>query len=262
MPSTNPIFDNEAVKVLTSEQAGQVIIVCEHASNFIPAEFDGLGLEQEDLNAHIAWDPGAQTVAESIAAGLNAVLVLGRASRLLFDCNRPPEAVSAIPTQSEIFDIPGNQALSDAQRDERVRRFHDPFRDAIAEVIKVYKPKVMITIHSFTPTYRGNARPVEIGILHDNDTRLANEMLRIADFHTDLKVQRNEPYGPQHGVTHTLTTHAQPGGMLNVMVEIRNDLLTDAESQRVMAEMMTVWIADAITAFDLTANESETPCQD
>lgn len=262
MPNKNPAFENEAVHVLNSEPARQVVVVCEHASNFIPAEFHGMGLSPEELQAHIAWDPGALVVAAHLAEGLNATLITGCASRLLFDCNRPASAPDAIPAQSEIFDIPGNANLSKAEIAERVRRFHDPFCEALTQVLDQNAPRVMVTMHSFTPTYRGTFRPVEIGVLHDTDSRLADEMLRIAEFHTDLKVERNEPYGPQHGVTHTLRAHALPRNMLNVMIEIRNDLLTDAESQRVMAEIMTVWIADAIAGFDLPSAESETLCQD
>ena len=104
-----------------------------------------------------------------------------------------------------------------------------------------------MTVHSFTPIYHGVARTVEIGILHDSDTRLADAMLEIAQAHTDANVQRNAPYGPDHGVTHTLKEHAIKGGHLNVMLEVRNDLIVTSDEQTAMADMLAGWVADACT---------------
>ncbi len=39
--------------------AGAVLLVCEHASNFVPAEYQGLGLVPHALTLHSAWDIGA-----------------------------------------------------------------------------------------------------------------------------------------------------------------------------------------------------------
>ena len=68
------------------------MIVCDHASNFIPQEYGTLGLDAAELKRHIAWDPGALPVAERMAAALDAVLVQSCVSRLVIDCNRPLDA--------------------------------------------------------------------------------------------------------------------------------------------------------------------------
>ncbi|CUH64587.1 putative N-formylglutamate amidohydrolase [Thalassovita gelatinovora] len=255
-------IQNEAVNVLIPEGAGPVVVVCEHACNAIPEDFAGLGVVESVRRSHVAWDPGALPVAQSLAAKLNAALIHGAASRLLFDCNRPSDALDAIPEKSEIYDIPGNQALSDAQRAERVTRFHDPFRDALVGLLDRHIPQVLITIHSFTPVYFDRMRDVEIGVLHDTDSRFADVMINKAKGHTQMDVRRNDPYGPEHGVTHTLKTHAIPRGILNVMLEIRNDLIPDPESQQAMAGMLALWMADTMADFGITSPQSETPCQD
>lgn len=95
-----------AVEGLGSQ--GPYVFVCEHASNRLPSRLGDLGLDSDALNSHIAWDPGALAVARIMAKNLNSVLIHQRFSRLVYDCNRPPEALDAMPSVSEIYTIPGN----------------------------------------------------------------------------------------------------------------------------------------------------------
>lgn len=244
------------VDVTNVEGTGAFVIVCEHASNAIPPEYGDLGLGAAALRSHIAWDPGALGVARHLAELLDAPLVAQRFSRLLYDCNRPPEAPSAIPAVSEIYRIPGNEGLSATARRERADRFYRPFKAALSQAIDDRPvPPAVVTIHSFTPIYEGTSRQVEIGILHDDDTRLADAVLAAAGAGGGLVVRRNEPYGPQDGVTHTLREHALPRRLLNVMIEIRNDLIAAAENQAAMAERLSGWLAGALAA--LTENTSD-----
>ena len=239
---------NEVVGVTNPSGAGPFLIVCEHASKFIPAEFGNLGLEGAALDSHIAWDPGALAVAETMAALLDAPLVAQRVSRLLYDCNRPPEAESAVPVVSEITRIPGNTGLSAADREARVARFHAPFRDTLAGCIdrrlQAGHSPAIVTVHSFTPIFKGVRRETGLGILHDTDARLADALLEATKTRTGLAIHRNRPYGPEDGVTHTLAEHGVARGLLNVMLEIRNDLIGDAASQAAMAR----WLSRCLTA--------------
>jgi predicted N-formylglutamate amidohydrolase len=81
-----------------------------------------------------------------------------------------------------------------------------------------------VTIHSFTPVYKGERRTVELGILHDQDTRLSARL--IAGF-PGVDARLNEPYGPTDGVLHSLTLHAAPRRLPRVMIEMRNDLIAN-----------------------------------
>lgn len=237
------------VDVRNRNGSGSCLIVCEHASKFIPQEYGSLGLDADTLTSHIAWDPGALAVATRMSELLDAPLVSQGASRLLYDCNRPPHEPSSIPAQSEIYRIPGNENLPDAERRRRAERFYVPFRDALAAEIDA-RPStpLIVTVHSFTPVYHGKRREVEIGILHDSDSRLADALLAEAGDNSGFIVRRNEPYGPQDGVTHTLREHALPRGAPNVMIEIRNDLIAHIESQNAMAEQLTRWLDAALAA--------------
>jgi predicted N-formylglutamate amidohydrolase len=223
------------------------VLVCEHASCAIPPSLNGLGVSEDASQSHAAWDPGALAVAQRMSQRLDAALVFSTVSRLVYDCNRPPSASDAMPIKSEVFDVPGNIGLTQADRDARTQSYYVPFQTALAAQIAKISAPIIVTIHSFTPVYHGQNRAVEIGILHDHDTRLADAMLDTAASHTATLVLRNEPYGPGHGVTHTLREHALPDGHLNVMLEIRNDLIQTEPQQSAMGDMIAAWIADAVS---------------
>ncbi|WP_117192463.1 N-formylglutamate amidohydrolase [Rhizobium terrae] len=242
--------DGEPVAVDNPEARGEVLLVCEHASRRIPERYGDLGLSQEALNSHIAWDPGALAVARLMAKSLGAALIHQRFSRLIYDCNRPPNAPDAMREVSEIFRIPGNENLSDAEKSRRTTALYLPFHGRIRQEIAARRARgqatALVTVHSFTPVYFGRERPVEIGILHDSDSRLADRMLKAAADTRLYRVERNEPYGPADGVTHTLEVHALPAGLLNVMIEIRNDLITDETGQGVAADFLTGLLRESL----------------
>ncbi|WP_282059874.1 N-formylglutamate amidohydrolase [Roseobacter litoralis] len=245
MNQTQQMNNDAVVEVLNASGASDIVLVCEHASAFIPTALNDLGLSAEARHSHAAWDPGAKAVACEMARQLDAPLVASKVSRLVYDCNRPPDAPSAMPERSEVFDIPGNKNLTRNDRETRVARYYTPFHDRLKQVLSTKPDPVVVTIHSFTPIYQGIQREVEVGILHDQDTRLADAMLE-AETGTFV-TRRNDPYGPADGVTHTLKEHALPQGRRNVMIEIRNDLIETADAQTSMAIQMSRWVADAVT---------------
>ena len=246
--------ESDVVTVLNRDGGSHVVLVCEHASNHIPARYGDLGLTKELRSSHIAWDPGALGVAVHVGKVLSARVVAGNISRLVYDCNRPPDACDAIPARSEIFDIPGNVNLNPEERDARIRDVYRPFEERLHATMQAASgPARLVTLHSFTPVYCGKRRDVEIGVLHDADRRLADAMLHTAAAHTDHVVRRNEPYGPGDGVTHTLKLHGVAQGLPNVMIEIRNDLIATEAQQRGMGEMIGAWLTEALSMVDAGA---------
>ena len=242
--------DGEPVSEVNIRGQGEVLLICEHASRRLPVRLGSLGLEEAALQAHIAWDPGALAVAQLMSRSLDAALIYQNFSRLAYDCNRPPEAEDAMPVRSEIYDIPGNAGLSELQRDARTEAIYLPFRRAIAQRIAertaAGRSTVLVTMHSFTPVYRGVSRDVEVGILHDSDSSLADRMLALADADGRYHVRRNEPYGPADGVTHTLKEHGLANAIRNVMIEVRNDLIRDEIGQGVMADFLVGLIRESL----------------
>ncbi len=157
------------------------MILCDHASNRIPEAFQSFGFAEEALQTHIAWDPGALAVARLLSAKLDAPLFWPDASRLIIDCNRAPDASSLIVTESEGRPVPANRGLSEEERSRRLANIHAPFHDAIDACLtrrmSSARPTALIAIHSFTPVYFGKARPWQIGILFDDDRRLADLLI-------------------------------------------------------------------------------------
>ena len=208
------------------------VFVCEHASNRVPAALGDLGLDPDQFDRHIAWDPGAALVTHGLAARFDAASVLQRYSRLVIDCNREPHLPDAITTLSEDTPIPGNIGLDDDARRGRIAAIWAPFHAALDKLlgrrIADGRPTILVTIHSFTPVYRGLRRPWHVGLISTDDRRLAEPMLASLARAGDLVVGDNQPYSAKDNVDYTIRRHGRERGLPHVMIEIRNDLIASS----------------------------------
>ncbi|TIS61857.1 MAG: N-formylglutamate amidohydrolase [Mesorhizobium sp.] len=239
---------SETVRVTNPGGSSPFVLTCDHASNFLPAAFGTLGLPVEDLSRHIAWDPGALPVATRMAGALDATLVETRVSRLVIDCNRPLDAPDLVPPVSETTAIPGNAGLSDRERAARVDLAWRPFHDTIAKIIEQRLARGqetrLVSVHSFTPVYKGRSRPWHIGIIHDDDRRLAAPLISALQRLSGVTVGVNEPYSPADRVYFTLERHARSRGLACAMIEIRNDEISGETGQRKWADLLTGIFSD------------------
>lgn len=244
-----------------SEGRAPILLVCEHASARLPEQLGTLGLAPEELLEHIAWDLGALDLALALSARLDAPLVHAGMSRLVHDCNRPPHSPTAVRAVSERFTIPGNRGLSSQARAQRVEHCYEPFRALLERTITARTadaagdpdaaarvPLTIVTIHSFTPVFDGTVREVELGVLHGSDRSLADRMLAAAAGTTGLRAERNAPYGPGDGVLHTVEQQAVARGLPGVMLEVRNDLLRDADGVADVGDRLARLIATCVAA--------------
>lgn len=250
--------EGEPFQVDRADGHSPIILVCEHASCTIPASLSKLGVKPDTLTSHAAWDIGALATAQKLSALLDAPLIHQRFSRLVYDCNRPPEARDAIPEMSEVHAIPGNRNLSDQARNQRVAEIYEPFRDALADLIATRtgpsRQPVIVTIHSYTRVYFGVTRHQAFGLLHDRDRRLADVMLELAEEQGISNAMRNYPYGPEDGVTHTLRLHAVQNGLLNVMIEFCSDLIDTEQGQNEWAAHTARLLEAALERFHIDAH--------
>ena len=88
------------------------LLTCDHYGRLIPRGLGDLGLPERELTRHIAWDIGIAGVAEALSHHLDTHLIVQRYSRLVIDCNRPPDVASSIPRISEATTISGNEGIS------------------------------------------------------------------------------------------------------------------------------------------------------
>jgi len=218
------------------------LLTCDHYGRAIPRVLGDLGLGEDDLARHIAWDIGIAGVAEALSKQLDARLIAQRYSRLVIDCNRPPHVASSIARISEATPIPGNENIDAEAALARRQSIFDPYHDRIAEVIdqRVQSkiPTILISLHSFTPIYAGVVRPWHVAPLYLHDTTLPPLLLKLLRAQPDLVVGDNEPYSVSDQTDYTILVHGEKRGIANSAIEIRQDLIADQAGQQKWAERL------------------------
>jgi predicted N-formylglutamate amidohydrolase len=241
---------NDVSPVFEQNAAGRspFLLTCDHYGRLIPKVLGDLGLPDSALVRHIAWDIGIAGVATRLAQLLDAHLIAQRYSRLVIDCNRPPQAPSSIPRISESTVIPGNEALSHEAAEARRREVFDPYHRHIRDVIdrrqRDHLPTVLVALHSFTPVYANIARPWHVGTLYRRDSGLPSLLLKCFRAQADLVVGDNEPYAVSEETDYTIPVHGEARGLLNSGIEIRQDLITEEAGQREWADRLANILAD------------------
>jgi predicted N-formylglutamate amidohydrolase len=242
------LADEPAACITLGEpDASPFLLVCDHAGNRVPRRLGTLGVPDGERQRHIAWDIGAAGVVRHMMARLGGLAILQTYSRLVIDCNRPPAVESAIPTISEDTAIPGNLNLPAADRARRIAEIFQPYHDRIAAELDRRQaariPTVLVAIHSFTPVYRGVARPWHIGLLYNRDDRLSRPMIELLNREGGLVVGDNQPYSVSDESDYTIPVHAERRGLPYGEIEIRQDLIADEAGQGLWAERMARLLA-------------------
>lgn len=231
--------DFEPVEHIEGPADAGLLLVCDHASNALPPEYGSLGLGAEAFERHIAYDIGAAGVTRRLAKLLDAPAVLSRFSRLLIDPNRGADDPTLVMRISDGALIPGNARIDAAEIAKRREKFWRPYRDAaIAEVERMTasgKIPSVVSIHSFTPVWKGAPRPWHVALLWDCDPRLAKPLIAGLAGAGDLVVGDNEPYdGALNG--DTMYELGTSRGLPHALFEIRQDLIADDKGQQAWAE--------------------------
>ena len=228
--------EDESFERIVGSRIG-LLFVCDHASRALPAEYGDLGLSAELFATHIACDIGAATATRVLAERFQAPAVLGRWSRLLIDLNRGEDDPTLVMQLSDGTIVPGNRGAGAAELASRIARFHRPYHDAIAGEIDRQRAMgaapALISMHSFTPAWKGRQRPWQVGVLWDRDPRLARPLMRelcAAGFN----VGDNEPYSGALE-NDTLYRHGTMNGLPHALIEIRQDLIGDEPTARAFA---------------------------
>lgn len=235
------LYTGPAYTLSREDSDHPLILVCEHASRFIPAGLNDLGLSHEAAREHIAWDIGALALAEGLSRALGATLLAANYSRLLVDLNRPLQAPDSIPVQSEIFQVLGNRDLDEATREYRRQSLFEPFHSRLTDLIdeRVAQGRTVrvVGIHSFTPVYHGQPRTLEVGVLFGKGVKYAQRLIDGLGRHP-LKVAGNEPYKINPLGDMTVPVHGDARGLESVLIEVRNDLLRTPENVRRFTEYL------------------------
>jgi predicted N-formylglutamate amidohydrolase len=239
---------------IEGDPAQGLVLVCDHASNRIPAAYGSLGLDGAELSRHIAYDPGAAAVTRLLAARLGAPAVLSTFSRLLIDPNRGEDDPTLIMRLSDRAIVPGNRDVDDCERARRIALWHAPYHRAvdaaIGRALAAGRVPALVSIHSFTPVWRGRARPWQVGILWDADPRLAVPLIDALAKDESLTVGDNEPYSGALA-NDCLYRHGTRRGLAHALIELRQDLIADEAGATEWADRLAAILVEENGRSDL-----------
>jgi predicted N-formylglutamate amidohydrolase len=218
------------------------LLVADHAGNRMPRALGRLGIAEAECERHIAWDIGIAGLGRFLTETLGAPLIQQNYSRLVIDCNRPPGIPASIPEISELTPIPGNVGLTDAAKAARARAIFWPYHERIETELALRRqagrPTALIALHSFTPVFKGVGRSMHAALLYNRDPRLARSLLALLREEQGLVVADNEPYFVSDATDYTIPVHGERHGLPHALIEIRQDLIAEADGQRRWAALL------------------------
>lgn len=200
------------------------LLIGDHASNHVPEDID-LGINPGLRDTHIALDIGVAELGAALCSRLACPGLLGGVSRLVLDLNREEDAAGLVPLESDGHLINGNAGADIAAR---LARFWHPYHDAVAAQIVAQRPRLLLSLHSFTPqlaTRPHEARPWQVGVLYNKDdraARLAIPALEAAGICTGDQL----PYSGKL-LNATMNRHGEANGIAYLGLEVRQDLIAD-----------------------------------
>lgn len=238
MPRDSQTVTWQPYHILGEERASRWLVICDHATNRVPDWVNGgsLGIAAEDMARHIAYDVGASGVAIRLAEHLGAPVVLSNFSRLVIDPNRGEDDPTILMKLYDGTIIPANRHAGTEETEERLARCYRPYHDAVERLASQRDDTVIVSVHSFTPRFRGRPpRPWHTGLLFADDERLSRPLIELLRQEPGLVVGANEPYSG-HLRGDTIDRHAIRTGRQNTLIEIRNDLIGDDAGQAAWAD--------------------------
>ncbi|MBO6497526.1 MAG: N-formylglutamate amidohydrolase [Roseivirga sp.] len=201
------------------------LITCEHAGNFVPANYRYLFLGNEAvLDTHRGIDIGAGALAENLADSLKLPLYVNVVSRLLIDSNRSkfnPELYSEF-----------SKTLDPVVKKFLMKKYYTAYRQQVYEWIKERARKtdsvVHLSIHTFTPVLKGEVRSADIGILYDEkrepEAKISKQLVNeLGIFAPQFVTKHNYPYfGTADGFTTYLRKEFRPQNYSGIEIEVNN----------------------------------------
>jgi predicted N-formylglutamate amidohydrolase len=250
------------VAIERADAPSPVVLVCDHASNHLPSRYGSLGLTASDLLKHFAWDPGALAISRRLSELLDAPLAYGCVSRLLLDVNRDPSEFDSIVEIADGVLVPGNAALSAAERERRVAEVYAPFHGAVEGLLAERAGRgirsALVAIHTYAPSLHGIARPWHCGVIFARDARMGEAVVSGLRAEAGLSVGVNQPYAPSDRVYHTMSRHGEDKRIPAVMIEVRNDLVSNDDGQKAWAMRLAPLLQSA-AQMSLNAEGAEPP---
>lgn len=243
-----PGFEPPHFHLLNEGGSARALLVCDHASNALPSSCPDLGIAEDKMYEHIAWDVGAAAVTRRLTELLDAPAIMGGVSRLFVDLNRYPDDPSAIAEYSDGTHVTGNAGLSPEQRAERLA-WHEAYHlqvERSAAALGESPAPVMLFIHSFTPRIGDHSRPWHLGVLHHGGSPESDALIRVLRQDAGIVTGDNQPYSVDQPKSHSIFRHAIDIGRPYIALEIRQDLIETESAADDWAERIAVAFREAL----------------
>ena len=236
-----------------------ILFTSDHAGRAVPQRLGSLGLSEEDLGKHVAYDIGIYGVTTRIAEALKATYIYQPYSRLVIDCNRKPGNAQSVAPVSDGIRVPGNENLSAQEIAARENEILMPYQNAIARALDERKaaalPTLFFAMHSCTPVFGSQPpRPWHIGVMAVDDWRIGDELISLLEKETDFCIGRNQPYEINPATDYTVPVHAIGRGVPYVEIEIRQDLIGEESGQREWAALLSDIFPRALANSEILAH--------
>ncbi|NBC31998.1 MAG: N-formylglutamate amidohydrolase [Alphaproteobacteria bacterium] len=249
--------DPPVITHVNPEGRAPLLLVADHAGRAIPAALDRLGLDDAALSRHIAYDIGIVPLARHLAERLDAPCIMNNYSRLVIDPNRSVDDPTSICVVSDGTVIPGNRSLTETDQRLRARTFCHPYHQAIDSALAGFAARgiapAFVSLHSFTPDFRGGPRPWHVGVLYDEDDRMPRLLMQRLSRDSNLCIGDNQPYSGRRGYGYTVDTHAMARGLPNALIEVRQDLIADPADAIAWADRLAGVLGDVLADLGLRA---------
>lgn len=215
----------------------------------MPGPYRPLFAGQEDLlESHRGYDPGALAMARDLATAFAAPLVVATTSRLVVDLNRS----LGHPKLHSGFVRRAPRVL----RDAALERYYLPYRNRAEEMIAAAVAQgrrvIHISSHSFTPVLGAEVRNADIGLLYDpgrpGEVALcAGWLAALRELAPGLRVRRNYPYtGKSDGFCAYLRRRFAPENYVGVELEInQKHVFADGAPWRALRRAVVAALAGA-----------------
>ncbi|MFZ3581658.1 N-formylglutamate amidohydrolase [Loktanella sp. DJP18] len=236
-----------AYEISGVDRPGRWLITCDHATNVVPDWVGGgdLGLPHAEMGRHIAYDIGALGVAQGLGEALKSPVVASRFSRLVIDPNRGEQDPTLLMKLYDGTVIPANARADEAELTRRLQLLHRPYHRAVADLAASRRDPVICAIHSFTPQLKGRLpRPWEVGVLYAADARLAQPFIAACRAQ-GWTTGDNQPY-TGHLPGDSIDRHALQHGRLNLLIEVRHDLIDTPAGQAAWAARLAPILAQVL----------------
>lgn len=241
-------------EIIGADRTSRWLFTCDHATNRVPGCIGGgsLGIAPADMARHIAYDVGIAGVTKRLAEQMGAPAIFTKFSRLVIDPNRGEDDPTLVMKLYDSTIIPANRDVDAAETERRLEAFHRPYHEALEGLARRRADTVICAMHSYTPRLVGRGeRPWHVGVLYSHrDPRLSLALLDRLRREEGIVVGENEPYGG-HLDGDSIDRHALQAGRLNVLIEIRQDLIRTEDGQIAWADRLAPVLEDALVSVDL-----------